>query len=705
MQPNTLVPNEPITLPPIGSRSTAATSISRDYSGNARQEDFWSPRNADYDSGGVFTMRRGLENSVNVVTAHLLDGGIDSDPAQSLDDVCATAKAAKIYTDCVRYYPFVLGAQPVRMIDLAAFYAAVANEGALPQPHGIDSIEQNGQTIYQYPKAPLPRIGAADRASFYQLKTMLQGVVARGTARAIGGLSPYVAGKTGTTEDAVDGWFIGFTNDVTVAVWVGYDNGDGKRRSLGSNETGARVALPIFQPIIEAIWAEHIAPKTPLNGPSPEAKRFLVDIPIDYMTGNRVGGANNGQQAFRSEFARRRPIAAPQASGGFIEHFRRGADGQVADTQYQLVSREDAYASSGPTSADDKRLLGQSFLAARPERRRPMDRTVLLSQSGLAAAAAATAAIPTGGLRPVPALDLGPLVPQPRAQSGSNFWGGRCELKTIRDPQELARRKLTPKKLRENLECGRGTAIVLLGLFCLLVGLPGFASAAGAQDFTIDDVAAARKTDVAADSNPARSYSAITPARTRSTARPRWSPSTTGRASIPTEKKFLALFPSYTEPTVAKTVNGNTAQVLEKLYMYVAQARFVLDKAPGAIDLSRYVTLPFLEKIDPAIKHQPLARRRRRAVQRRSGHRQRQSRPQMVHRPHDARSACSRPTSSRARSRWASCWSTNCATAPKKSPTISISRVSCPRCRASRCRRSGRLAGIDHARHAGRRRA
>ena len=101
------------------------------------------------------------------------------------------------------------------MIDLAAFYAAVANEGALPQPHGIDSIEENGQTVYQYPKTPLPLIGAADRASFYQLKTMLQGVVARGTARAIGGLSPYVAGKTGTTEDAVDGWFIGFTNDVT----------------------------------------------------------------------------------------------------------------------------------------------------------------------------------------------------------------------------------------------------------------------------------------------------------------------------------------------------------------------------------------------------------------------------------------------------------------------------------------------------------
>jgi len=354
LQPNTLVLNEPITLPPIGSHLDGRDAISREFDGNARPEDFWSPRNADYGEGGVFTMRRGLENSINVVTAHLLDGGIDADPARSLDSICATAVAAKIYSECVRYYPFVLGAQPVRMIDLAGFYAAVANEGALPQPHGIDSIEQHGRTVYEYPKTPLPWIGAADRASFYQLKTMLQGVVARGTARGIGALSPYVAGKTGTTEDAVDGWFVGFTNDVTVAVWVGYDNGDGKRRSLGNNATGARVALPIFQPIIQAIWAENIAPKAPLSGPSPEAKRSLVDIPIDYMTGDRIGAgqrnAGQGNQLFQGFFAPERP--APNPAQGFIEHFRREPDGQVADTQYQLVSRDDAYATQNQDNGD-----------------------------------------------------------------------------------------------------------------------------------------------------------------------------------------------------------------------------------------------------------------------------------------------------------------------------------------------------------------
>jgi penicillin-binding protein 1A len=320
LQPNTLVSDDSITLAPVGSHHGRGAK----WQNSAQRDDYyWSPRNADGSMGGMLTMRRGLENSVNLVTAHLLDGGINTDPEKSLDQVCATAIAAKIYAQCVRYYPFVLGAQPVRMIDLAAFYAAVANEGAAPKPHAIESIEADGHTTFQYPNAPLPFIGAADRTSFYQLKTMLQGVVARGTARAINGLSPYVAGKTGTTEDAVDGWFVGFTNDITIAVWVGYDNGDGKRRSLGTGATGARVALPIFEPILETVWAEGVAPKAPLNGPSPEAKQHLVDLPIDYQSGTRIKG---GRQVF-------------------LEHFRVEADGKVKDTQNQLVSREEPHAS------------------------------------------------------------------------------------------------------------------------------------------------------------------------------------------------------------------------------------------------------------------------------------------------------------------------------------------------------------------------
>ena len=186
-----------------------------------------------------------------------------------------------------------------------------------------NSIEMDGRRCFKYPDTPLPFIGAADRTSFYQLKTMLQGVVARGTARAIGALSPYVAGKTGTTEDAVDGWFVGFTNDVTIAVWVGYDNGDGKRRSLGTTATGARVALPIFEPILANRLGRRDRPEGAAQRAVAGSKAHLVDLPIDYQSGTRITG---GRQAF-------------------IEHFRVEADGKVNDTQYQLVSREDPYTS------------------------------------------------------------------------------------------------------------------------------------------------------------------------------------------------------------------------------------------------------------------------------------------------------------------------------------------------------------------------
>jgi membrane peptidoglycan carboxypeptidase len=113
---------------------------------------------------------------------------------------------------------------------------------------------------------------------------------------------------------------VGFTNDVTVAVWLGYDNSDGKRRTLGGGATGGHVAVPIFEPVIQAVWA-HVAPKTALAPPSPEAKRQLACKSIDLDSGEMQG---------RSV----RPIT---------ECFRIDRSGQIIDTQYRLVSREDAY--------------------------------------------------------------------------------------------------------------------------------------------------------------------------------------------------------------------------------------------------------------------------------------------------------------------------------------------------------------------------
>jgi membrane peptidoglycan carboxypeptidase len=121
-----------------------------------------------------------------------------------------------------------------------------------------------------------------------QPKTMMQGVLARGTAHSIADLAPYVAGKTGTTDDEIDAWFVGFTNEVTVAVWVGYDNADGKRRTLGGGATGGGVAVPIFEPVIRAMWND-IAPRTALAPPSPEAKRDLSCAPVDASEVRRRG--------------------------------------------------------------------------------------------------------------------------------------------------------------------------------------------------------------------------------------------------------------------------------------------------------------------------------------------------------------------------------------------------------------------------------
>src|SRR5262249_36840297 len=159
---------------------------------------------------GILTLRRALENSRNLAPLHLLDGGIDSSPEASLDRLCKLAFEAQIYRECLRYYSFVLGAQPVRPIDLSAFYATTANEGfhppipnegPPPAPDVIHSIERNGTVIYRHDSKSSVTVSSIDHAAFYQLKTMLQGVLARGTARSIASLAPYVAGKTGTSDD------------------------------------------------------------------------------------------------------------------------------------------------------------------------------------------------------------------------------------------------------------------------------------------------------------------------------------------------------------------------------------------------------------------------------------------------------------------------------------------------------------------------
>jgi membrane carboxypeptidase/penicillin-binding protein len=108
---------------------------------------------------------------------------------------------------------------------------------------------------------------------------------------------------------------VGFSNDVTIAVWVGYDNGDGQRRTLGDGETGNGVAVPIFEEVMQSVWA-NLGPRTILRGPSAEAQRQLVDLPIDPGSGT---------------ISRRK-------SGGFIEHFHLNAQGKLDDPRAAMAS-------------------------------------------------------------------------------------------------------------------------------------------------------------------------------------------------------------------------------------------------------------------------------------------------------------------------------------------------------------------------------
>jgi membrane peptidoglycan carboxypeptidase len=220
-------------------------------------------------------LRDALARSSNLATVNLLNGSIRKTPLASLDYVCAVALELKLYQECVRYYPFILGAQPIRPVDLAAFYATIANEGVRPTPHVIAKVTRGKATVFADETPTDASVSSTDRAAFYQLKTMLQGVLARGTASSISHLAPYVAGKTGTTSDENDIWFAGFTNEVTVVVWIGYDNATGTRRTLGTGATGGSIAVPIFEKVIEAVWAGGVK-KTPLSPASTAALASLT---------------------------------------------------------------------------------------------------------------------------------------------------------------------------------------------------------------------------------------------------------------------------------------------------------------------------------------------------------------------------------------------------------------------------------------------
>jgi penicillin-binding protein 1A len=216
----------------------------------------WRPTNyTETEFGGPTPMRVGLEKSKNLMTIRLAE-------RVGLEAVASAARRFGVIDDMDRNYAMALGAGETTVIRMAAAYAAFVNGGKRVEPTVIDSVQdRNGRVIFRADRRPCdtcnePAPGAAppeppdvreratDPASAYQMVSMLQGVIQRGTGgRATIGRP--AAGKTGTTNDWLDAWFVGFTPELVTAVWLGFD----EPRPLGlsrDNETGGLVAAPVF---------------------------------------------------------------------------------------------------------------------------------------------------------------------------------------------------------------------------------------------------------------------------------------------------------------------------------------------------------------------------------------------------------------------------------------------------------------------------
>lgn len=199
----------------------------------------YSPRNYYRKFYGIITLRRALELSVNVASVKLM-------MLIGIDHTLDLAKRCGITSSMPPYPSLALGSADLIPLEMAAAYATFANQGVYVEPYMIERIvARTGKTLEEH--QPRARKAMEPQTAFVLTK-MLQGVAQRGTAAGhLAQLKIATAGKTGTTNDYTDAWFIGFTPRYTIMTWVGYD----QKRSLGSGMTGAVAALPIWQAVVE----------------------------------------------------------------------------------------------------------------------------------------------------------------------------------------------------------------------------------------------------------------------------------------------------------------------------------------------------------------------------------------------------------------------------------------------------------------------
>jgi penicillin-binding protein 1A len=223
----------------------------------AEGEFSYRPQNHAQRHYGILTLRRALEASINVPAVKLLD-------MVGVDRVIDFTRRCGIATPLPPYPSLALGSAEIRPLDLAAAFAAIANQGTWVKPYLVERVRTpGGRTLEEH--SPETRTATTPQVAAV-LTHMLEGVVDRGTAQRLSDLPVAIAGKTGTTDDYSDAWFIGSTPRHTLLVWVGYD----LKRSLGRGMDGSSTAVPIWKDLaqagLEAGWIEAGAAFSPPSG-------------------------------------------------------------------------------------------------------------------------------------------------------------------------------------------------------------------------------------------------------------------------------------------------------------------------------------------------------------------------------------------------------------------------------------------------------
>ena len=215
----------------------------------------WSPRNYDGKFEGPITLRRAFARSRNIPAVRLAD-------RFGIEQVLRTARRFGISSPGLApYLPVALGAAEVTLLEMTSAYSAYGNDGVRVTPRYLRKVtDYEGATQEEQ----LVEVSdAVSRETARAMVSLLQSVVAEGTARRARVLDRAVAGKTGTTNDYTDAWFIGLTPSLTCGVWVGFD----QKRSLGRGETGGRAALPIWIEFIRQVTRQKAPEEFPSETP------------------------------------------------------------------------------------------------------------------------------------------------------------------------------------------------------------------------------------------------------------------------------------------------------------------------------------------------------------------------------------------------------------------------------------------------------